>query len=70
MDKIIARDSLVGLELADSIAWCHEAAQDSDGFTDYHELDILLDQHDDFERDVEAFADVAAVFAEESLRFS
>jgi len=70
MNKVIAQDSLLGQALADDLDACHLAAVDGSGFVDHEDLDHCLDQHDDLERWLEEAAEIAAAFAEESLRFA
>ena len=66
----ITRDSLLGMEIADSLESAHRAAEDEEGYTDYQELDYQLQQHDEWRERLEADAQLAEVYAEEIRRFA
>ena len=68
MERSIPTTSLLGEFLASLEAAAHQSATDSEGFTDYEELDHELEQVDFLRDDLERDADILEVFAQETSR--
>jgi len=70
MEKVIARDSLLGMAIGDAYEAAHAASTDAEGYTDYEDLEYNQAQVDFLETELEEAADVLSVFAEEATRFA